>query len=190
MKCLRALVPLFSLLLLPLALFAAERNLKADPARSYVDVDVKSTVDNFTAHLDAYALRATVDDKGRIKTATLTFKFDDLKTGKPERDKKMLEWLGGDEPAGKFELGILALTPDGQGQANGNLTFHGGTNLVEFPVNVSKVAESYIITGEAMIDYRNWKLKVFRTLGVLKVDPFVTIRFKFTGDVIEPVMAK
>lgn len=182
MKSLRALVPL---LFLPLALFAAERNLKVDPARSYVDVDVKSTIDNFTAHLDAYALRATVDDKGRIKTATLTFKFDDLKTGKPERDKKMLEWLGGDEPAGKFELGILALTPDGQGQANGNLTFHGATNLVEFPVNVSKVADSSVIKGEATIDYRTWKLKVFRTLGVLKVDPFVTIRFKFTGDVIE-----
>lgn len=187
MKSLRVLFPL---LLLPLALLAAERNLKIDPARSYVDVDVKSTVDNFTAHLDAYALRATVDDKGRIKSATLTFKFDDLKTGKPERDKKMLEWLGGDEPAGKFELGILALAPDGQGQANGNLTFHGATNLVEFPVNVSKVADSNIITGEATIDYRNWKLKVFRTLGVLKVDPMVRIRFKFTGDVIEAAMPK
>jgi polyisoprenoid-binding protein YceI len=182
MKCLRVLA---TLLLLPLALSAAERNLKVDPARSYVDVDVKSTLDNFTAHLDAYILRATVDDKGRIKTVTLTFKFDDLKTGKPERDKKMLEWLGGNEPAGKFELGILALTPDGQGQANGNLTFHGATNLVEFPVNVSKAGESYIITGSATLDYRNWKLKVFRTLGVLKVDPTVSIRFKFTGDVIE-----
>ena len=182
MKSLRVLA---TLLLLPLALSAAERNLKVDPARSYVDVDVQSTIDNFTAHLDAYALRATVDDKGRIKTATLTFKFDDLKTGKPERDKKMLEWLGGDEPAGRFELGILALTPDGQGQANGNLTFHAATSLVEFPVNVRKVADSYVITGEAMIDYRTWKLKVFRTLGVLKVDPMVKIRFKFTGDVIE-----
>jgi len=187
MKSLRVLA---ALLLLPLALSAAERNLKVDPARSYLDVDVKSTVDSFTAHLDAYALRGTVDDKGRIKTAMLMFKFDDLKTGKPERDKKMLEWLGGDEPSGKFELGILALTPDGQGQANGNLTFHGATNLVEFPVNVSKAGDSYIITGEATIDYRSWKLKVFRTLGVLKVDPFVKIRFKFTGDVIETAPAK
>ena len=186
MKSLRVLATLF---LLPLALSAADRSLKADPARSFVEVDVKSTVDNFTAHLDAYALRATVDDKGRVKTATLTFKFDDLKTGKPDRDKKMLEWLGGDEPAGKFELGILALAPDGQGQANGNLTFHGATGLVEFPVNVSKAGESYVIKGEATIDYRNWKLKVIRSFGVLKVDPFVTIRFKFTGDVIEPMPA-
>jgi polyisoprenoid-binding protein YceI len=187
MKSLRVLA---ALLLLPLALSAAERPLKVDPARSYVDVDVKSTSDNFTAHLDAYALRATVDDKGRIKAATFTFRFDDLKTGKDERDKKMLEWLGGNEPTGKFELGILALTPDGQGQANGNLTFHGATVLVEFPVNVTKAADGYVITGEALIDYRLWKLKVFRTMGVLKVDPFVKIRFKLTGDVIEAAPAK
>jgi len=187
MKSLRVLATLF---LLPLVLSAAERGLKVDPARSYVDVDVKSTVDNFTAHLDAYVLRATVDDKGRIKTATLTFRFDDLKTGKEERDKKMLEWLGGNEPAGKFELGILALAPDGQGQVTGNLSFHGATSLVEFPVNVIKSADSYVITGEALIDYRTWKLKVFRTFGVLKVDPFVKIRFKFTGDVIEATPAK
>jgi polyisoprenoid-binding protein YceI len=182
---------LAALLFLPLVLSAAERALKIDPSRSYVDVDVKSTVDDFTAHLDAYALRAVIDDKGKIKTgAALTFKFADLKTGKPERDQKMLEWLGGDDPAGKFELGILALTPDGQGQANGNLTFHGATNLVEFPVNVSKSGETYTITGEALINYHHWKLKTFRTMGVLKVDNFVKIRFKFTGEVLEAMPAK
>lgn len=182
---------LAALLFLPLVLSAAERALKIDPSRSYVDVDVKSTVDNFTAHLDAYALRAVVDDKGKIKTgAALTFKFADLKTGKPERDEKMLEWLGGNDPTGRFELGILALTPDGQGQANGNLSFHGATSLVEFPVNVAKNGDTYTITGEALIDYRSWKLKTFRTLGVLKVDPFVKVRFKFTGEVLEPTAGK
>ncbi len=179
MKRLRVLA---LLVLLPLALSAADRTLKIDPTRSYVDVDVKSTVDSFTAHLDAYALRANVDEKGRIRTASLTFRFADLKTGKPDRDKKMLEWLGGDEPAGKFELGILALAPDGQGQANGNLTFHEATGLVEFPVNVSKTGDTYTITGEATVDYRNWKLKVIKMAFVLKVDPLVKIRFKFTGE--------
>ncbi|HWA24944.1 MAG TPA: YceI family protein [Lacunisphaera sp.] len=180
-----------ALLFLPVALSAAERAIKIDPSRSYVDVDVKSTVDDFTAHLDAYALRAVVDDKGKIKTgAAMTFKFADLKTGKEERDHKMLEWLGGDDPAGKFELGILALTPDGQGQANGNLTFHGATTLIEFPVNVSKAGETYTITGEALVDYRSWKLKVIRSMGVLKVDPFVKVRFKFTGEAIEAAPAK
>ena len=170
-----------TLLLLPLALAAADRNLKVDPARSYVDVDVKATMDSFTARLDAYDVRATVDEKDRPKTAVLAFRFADLKTGKAERDAGMIEWLGGGEPAGRFELGLLALTPSGQGQVSGNLTFHGQTALVEFPVNVARAGGDFIITGEATIDYRRWGLKKFRKLGVLTVDPFVKVRFKFTG---------
>jgi polyisoprenoid-binding protein YceI len=177
MRSLRFLVVL---LLLPLALAAADRTLKVDRSRSYVDVDVNATVD-FTAHLDNYELRATVDEKDRFKTAVLTFKFADLKTGKSERDATMLEWLGGNDPAGRFELGILAITPSGQGQVTGNLTFHGQTTMVEFPVNISRADGAYTITGEATIDYRNWGLKTYRKLGVLKVSPQVKIRFKFTG---------
>lgn len=169
------------LLLLPLALSAADRSLKVDRARSYVDVDVKATVDSFTARLEAYELQAVADDRNRIKSATLTFRFADLKTGKAERDTGMLEWLGGGEPTGRFELGILALTPSGQGQANGNLTFHGRTAIVEFPVNVVQADGTAIITGTATIDYRNWGLKKYRKLGVLTVDPEVKIRFKFTA---------
>lgn len=177
----RSIRALSLLLLLPLALAAAERSLKVDPARSYVDVDVKATVDSFTARLDAYDLRATVDEKDRVKTAAFGFRFADLKTGKPERDAAMIEWMGGGEPAGRFELGLLAITPSGQGQVSGNLTFHGKTALVEFPVNIVRVDGATIITGTVTIDYRNWGLKKFRKLGVLTVDPEVKIRFKFTG---------
>lgn len=172
---------LLLLLLLPLTLVGAERSLKIDRSRSYVDVDVKATMDSFTARLDAYELKATIDESGRIKTAALDFRFADLKTGNPERDAGMLDWLGGGEPAGRFEVGILALTPSGQGQVSGNLTFHGRTSLVEFPVNIARDGEAHTITGTATIDYRHWGLKIFRKLVVLKVDPEVKIRFKFTG---------
>ncbi len=177
----RSIRTLALLLLLPLVLSAAERPLKVDRSRSYVDVDVKATVDSFTARLDAYDLRATVDEKDRVKTAVLTFRFADLKTGKAERDTGMIAWLGGGDPTGRFELGILALTPSGQGQASGNLTFHGQTHLVEFPVNVVQADGAQVITGEATIDHRNWGLKKYRKLGVLTVDPEVKIRFRFTG---------
>lgn len=187
MKCVRLLA---LLCVLPLASLAADRQLKADLARSYVDVDVKVTVGSFTAHLDKYELRGVIDDKNRIKPgATLTFKFVDLKTGNPERDQAMLEWLGGADAAGKFEAGILAITPDGQGQVTGNLTFHGTSSLVEFPVNVSQAAGVYTITGEATVDTRQFKLKVLRRAKLVKVDPYVKVRFKFTGvpgDVIPP----
>lgn len=175
----------FLLLLLPIALTAAELPLKIDRSRSYVDVDVKATVDSFTARLEAYDLKATIDDRGRFKAAALDFKFADLKTGKPERDAGMIDWLGGGEPVGRFELGILALTPSGQGQVSGNLTFHGRTSLVEFPVNITRDGEAHIVTGTATINYRQWGLKVYRKFGVLKVDPEVKIRFKFTGVPVE-----
>jgi polyisoprenoid-binding protein YceI len=178
MKSIRAFV---LLLLLPLAAAAADRGLKVDRSRSYVDVDVKATLDSFTARLDAFDLKATVDEKARVKTAVLSFRFTDLKTGKPERDAVMIEWLGGGEPTGRFELGILALTPSGQGRASGNLTFHGRTALVEFPVNVVQADGAHVITGEATVDYRQWGLKKYRKLGVVTVDPLVKVRFKFTG---------
>ena len=179
MKALRLLT---TALFLPLVAFAAERHLKNDPARSFVDVDVKVTVGSFTGHLDAYDARVNVDDAGKIKNAAFVFKFADLKTGDPERDTKMLAWLGGDAPEGRFEVGALAMTPDGQGHVSGRLTFHQVTELVEFPVNVAREGDNYIITGETTIDYRNWNLKIIRTAFKLgKVDPEVKIRFKLTG---------
>jgi len=182
MKCYRLLV---ALAILPLALSAADRSLKIDKARSYVDVDVHTTV-NFTGRLENYDTTFSVDAAGKIKTAVLQFNFTDLKTGKTDRDAKMIEWLGGGAPEGKFEVGILALAPDGQGQVTGKLTFHGQAQRVEFPVNVNQADGTYTITGEATIDYQQWALKVIKLAFVLKVDPEVKIRFKFTGTLPPP----
>jgi polyisoprenoid-binding protein YceI len=189
MKSVRYLLALF---LLPLALSAADRLLKADPAKSYVDVDVKVTIGDFTAHLDRYDLQATIDAKNKFKSGVLTFKFADLKTGKPDRDQAMLEWLGGNDPAGKFEIGIIALTPDGQGRVTGNLAFHGTSSLVEFPIDVARDGNDYTITGEATVDYRHWGLKKIRKAGLITVDPEVKVRFKFAGTAVEapPAPAK
>ncbi len=168
---------------LPLVLSAAERPLKIDKSRSFVDVDVDATV-NFTAHLDAYDTKFTAEDSGtgKIKTAIFSFKFADLKTGNTERDGKMIAWLGGGEPLGRFELGNLAVTPDGQGQASGRLIVHDVTERIEFPVNITRANGVYTITGETTIDYRTWNLKVIRTALVLKVNPEVKIRFKLTAE--------
>jgi polyisoprenoid-binding protein YceI len=184
MRTLRLLAPL---VLLPLAAFSAEKTLKIDHGRSFVDVDVKVTVDSFTGHLDAYDAQMRLDDNGKVKTAIFTFKFADLRTGKAERDAAMIEWLGGGTPDGRFELGTLALTPDGQGQASGRLTFHGVAERVEFPVNVTQADGDYTITGETTIDYRRWGLKVIRKGFVFKVDPDVKVRFKFVGSPVEEV---
>jgi polyisoprenoid-binding protein YceI len=175
------------LLALPLISFAADRVIKFDPAASYIEVDVGITIGDFTARLDKYDLRATAEEKKGIKSTVLTFKFADLKTGEPERDQKMIEWLGGGDPAGKFEAGIIALTPDGQGRVTGYLAMHGEKQLVEFPVNVTKAGDVFTITGEATVNYKAWGLKTIRKAGVIKVDPEVKVRFKFTGALGEVV---
>lgn len=172
--------------LLPLAVFAAERPLKIDRSRSYIEVDVKTTLKNFTAHLDAYDLKVNVDDTGKIKNAVLQFKFSDLRTGDDKRNADMIKWLGGGEPVGKFELGILALAPDGQGQVTGRLTFHENTSLIEFPINVTRADADYTITGSPTIDYREWELKVIKMDLLLKVSPEVKVRFKLVGSPAEP----
>ena len=177
MKAFRWLIPL---LLVPLTLLAAERPLKIEKGRSFIDVDVDATK-NFTAHLDNYDAKVTVDDAGKIKTAVFTFHFADLKTGNTDRDAAMIKWLGGGEPDGRFELGTLAITPDGQGQASGRLTFHGATDRVEFPINVTRADGTYTITGETTVDYRNWNLKIIRKALLFTVSPEVKVRFKFTG---------
>lgn len=181
MKALRLLAPL---LLLPSVLLAAEHSLKIDPSRSFVDVDVNATK-NFTAHLDAYDAKVGMDEAAKIKGAVFTFKFTDLKSGNDTRDADMIKWLGGGTPEGRFELGTLALTPDGQGQASGRLIFHGVTYRIEFPVNVTRAGGACIITGEAAVDYRNWGLKVIRRAFFFTVSPEVTVRFKFTGVPVE-----
>ena len=170
----------------PFALPAAERPLKIDQGRSFIDVDVDATK-NFTAHLDNYDAKVTVDDAGKIKTAIFTFRFSDLKTGNTKRDEDMIKWLGGGEPEGRFELVTLAITPDGQGQASGRLTFHGATDRVEFPVNVIRAEGAYTITGETTVDYRNWNLKVIRKALLFTVSPEVKVRFKFTGRPVEEI---
>ena len=178
--------PLCTLFVLPLVVLAAERPLKVDKAKSFVDVDVSVTVGSFTGHLDDYDARVNVDDAGKIKSAIFSFKFSDLKTGKPERDTEMVKWLGGGEPTGRFELGNLALTPDGQGQVSGRLTFHGVTERVEFPINITRTDGVYTIVGETMVDYRTWNLKPIRKALVVTVGPAVKVRFKLTGAPAEP----
>jgi len=176
---------LTALLLLACVLPAAERPVKIDRSRSFVDVVVVATK-NFTAHLDAYDARMVVDDTGKIKTAVFAFKFADLKTGNPDRDADMIAWLGGGSPEGRFELGNLAVTPNGQGQASGRLIFHGVTERIEFPVEVTQADGAITVTGETVLDYRHWNLKKIRKALLFTVEPEVKVRFKLTGEPGEP----
>jgi polyisoprenoid-binding protein YceI len=181
---------LLALLLLPAAVFAADKVVKVDKSRSFIEADVDATK-NFTTRLEKYEITLFTDGNGKIKNTVLAFKFTDLKSGDQARDDDMIKWLGGGEPEAKFESGMVALAPDGQGQATGRLTFHGATQMLEFPINVVKEGDTYTLTGEETIDYREWGLKVIRKMLVLTVNPQVKIRFKLVGTLSDaPAPAK
>ncbi len=181
MKVLRValLAAVFSL---PFALHAADQAVKLVRDKSFVDVDVKATVDSFTGRLEKYQADLTADATGKLKGAKFAFRFADLKTGKADRDAKMLEWLGSPDATGEFELGMLALAPNGLGQVTGKLAFHGHTERIEFPVEVKRDGGTYTIKGEVTIDHRTWGLKVIRMMALLKVDPNVKVRFQIVGE--------
>lgn len=163
-------------------LFAAERVIEFDPAQSTVDIVVKATVDSFTGRLASYDLTGSVDETGRIKSAHLTFRFREVLTGKPKRDKAMHAWQDtAAHPDADFLL--TALTGDAAAghRAIGRFTFHGVTRELSFPVAIAQQGRVYAIDGDAPIDTREFGLPIIRMMGVLKVDPIVHVRFHFQG---------
>ena len=156
------------------------RELTVDKEHTRIEVAVHATVDSFVGHLAAYqASVAVAPDSGRIERAEVRFQFADLKTGKADRDAKMLAW----EESGKFPDGVFVLTAlqprtGGQYDAQGRLTLHGVQRAIAFPVSLSTDHQkTYTVDGEARIDTREFNLPIIRMALVLKVDPVVVVRF-------------
>lgn len=177
-------VPLL-LALSPLA--AAERPLALDSAASRVEIDVKATVDSFTATLPVYQAAIHVDGEPlHVTTASFRFHFADIKTGKPDRDDQMNAWQQSDKfPDGAFSLASLAPAAGATGgfTATGTLQLHGVTRELTFPVTIATAAGHVTIDGAAPFDTRDFGLPVIRKFALLKVDPHVTVRFHLAGTV-------
>jgi polyisoprenoid-binding protein YceI len=174
---------LFAATLSGTPLLAAEHPLALDPAQSRLDVAVKASLHSFTAQLATYEATVALDDQGRVTAARLTFPFRALSTGKSERDKAMHTWQQTDTfPEGQFVLTTLQPAATGDAfNATGQLTLHGITRELRFPVTIARQGENYLIDGDAPIDTRNHGLPVIRMFGVLKVDPVVHVRFHLQG---------
>lgn len=160
----------------------AQTKLECDLSQSHVEVIVKATVDSFTGHLEKFDSAVTLDDSGRITEATFRFQFADLKTGRDRRDRAMIEWENTARfPGGEYRLETL--TPDAGGRwlARGNLTLHGETHALQFPVSILTEQAICVIDGEAVIDTRDYGLPLIRVWGVVKVDPLVHVRFHLQG---------
>lgn len=173
---------LTALLLVAANSSAADRALSFDPTQSTVEIAVKATVDSFTGKLAAYTLQGTVDESGQITSARLDFRFRDVLTGKPKRDKAMHEWQQTEKfPDASFVLTNLRLEGGAGGTAFGRLTLHGVTRDLNFPVKVTREGTTYAIDGDAPVDTREFGLPVIRMMGLLKVDPVVRVKFHLQG---------
>ncbi|RXK52872.1 YceI family protein [Oleiharenicola lentus] len=161
---------------------AQAAQLACDPAQSRIEVIVKATVDSFTGRLAKFEPSITLAPDGRVTAASVRFHFSDVETGKEKRDKAMHEWQQTDRfPDGEFLLESLTPQADAAWLARGRLTFHGHTQLLEFPVTVVTQGDVCAIDGEAVVDTRTFDLPVIRMMGLLKVDPLVHVRFHLQG---------
>lgn len=157
---------------------------EVDPARSRIQVDAKATGHEFTADLKKYTLRAAGNPAtNQPSDLVLSWDFNDLKTGKGERDKEMIKWLGGGKPKGSFTFQKSWDAKPQGGNAQGTLTINGVSKTVAFPYTVKRDAGRVIIDGKVSLDYRNFKLPLIRSMVVMTVDPQLAIRFHLVGKV-------
>lgn len=165
-----------SLALAPLARSEA-KHLSVNRSLSRIEIAVKATMDSFVGKLTTYESDIQVNDQGEIVSARLTFHFRDVLTGKEGRDKAMHTWQHTDEfPDGSFVFTRLENSPEGAAVAEGQLTLHGVTRSVRFPLAIARQDSRYVIDGDVPIDTREFGLPIIRLMGLLKVDPIVHVR--------------
>ena len=155
------------------------KSLSVDPAQSRIDVAVHATVDSFVGTLSHYKAAIAINPvDGRIGSASLSFAFSDLKTGKSDRDAKMLSWEQSTRyPDASFVLGSLKQTSEDEYRVTGTFTMHGVSRQITFPVSVTTDHKTYAVDGSAKLDTRDYGLPIIRVALFLKVDPVVVIHF-------------
>lgn len=166
-----------------LATQASGADLEIDQTRSRIQVDAKATGHPFTGNLEKYTAAASGDagTNGPTKLS-LTWDFNDLKTGDEKRDKEMIKWLGGGKPMGSFSF-TKSWTDGGKTYAQGNLTIHGISKAISFPYSVKREGEWATIDGTAKMDYQNFSLPIIKSMVVMTVDPKLIINFHLVGKV-------
>lgn len=156
--------------------------LEVKKERSRIHVDAHATGHSFTGTLKDYEIRVTGDASSlEPDSFSLEWTFDNLKTGKKDRDDEMLKWLGGGKPSGSFRFTKSWKDKSGQLFAMGSLTIHGVSKKISFPYTVKKEGRWVTIDGTATLDYEDFSLPIIRSMAVMKVDPGLSVRFHIVG---------
>ena len=164
------------------ASFATPQTLQIDPSQTRIDIAVQATADSFTGHLQHCEPVITLGADGAVTAVRVPFHFRDVVTGKPKRDTAMHEWQQTDKfPDGEFVLSSLSAGEAGHYTAKGQLTFHGVSQDLSFPVTITADHALYTIDGEATLSTPSYGLPIIRVMAFLKVDPVVKVAFHLQG---------
>lgn len=167
---------------------AALQPLELDAARSSVGVAVKATFDSFEGRVDRYETEILVDPERRsVERAQFSFDFADLRTGRPRRDRDLLEWSDNRRhPVVRFRLERLERSDGAPTLARGQLEIHGVRHEVAFPVSFLVDGPLCSIDGVVQLDYRDFGLPLIRKFLLLTVDPLLQVRFHLQGRLAGP----
>lgn len=122
-------------------------------------------------------LTLEIRDDDSIKAEFVVGSLQVCSDGPSESDRKEIEKNAANTLGAKdyptIEFSSTSVTRDGaQAKVDGDLTLHGVTN----PISVEARNEGGTWKAELTLDQRQFKIKPYSKLGVLKVKPEVTIR--------------
>ena len=161
----------------------AAENVVINHSESRIEIDVSATMGSFVGHLANYDAQIDFNEStGTVNSASLAFKFSDVKTGEAKRDQHMNDWQGTEKyPNGRFEMSKLTPRAEGGYTAQGRLQLHGQVQELSFPVNILTQGHSLAIDGDAVINTEQFGLPIVRKFLALRVSPEVTIHFHLQG---------
>jgi polyisoprenoid-binding protein YceI len=171
---------IFSLLIFTLAAQAASMNV--DKTKSWLKIDCKATGHSWTAKLKDFSPTIAGDPVTLMPSACdFTWKFSDIDSAEADRDIKMLTWLDStSHPSGSFKMTGSWKNDAGQPSVKGQLTIHGVSVEIAFPVTATKDGKVMKIDGEVWIDTQNFSLPIVKML-IMTVNPKVRIYFHMEG---------
>lgn len=179
-----AFLPCLAALFVAPGLTCSGADLKVDAAQSWVKFNASATGHAFDGSLKKFDAKVSGNPATlEPASASLDWDFSDLDTKDGKRDAEMLKWLDhGKTPKGSFKMSKPWTAKDGKTWVQGNLTIHGVSKTIAFPLTTSKNGDHVKIDGEVWLDYQDFSLPIIKSLAVMTVDPKLKVSFHLEGD--------